>query len=94
MGLTRDLPIISRHDVTPVLGWHISGIRLRGKSEFMDFYSLTMGFGLKLMTRYQGSWNYINCAFLSFSYDYIDLLYKNNKLKRGHTISLGFGRSF
>jgi hypothetical protein len=94
IGLARDVPVIDRFDLIPVFGWHLSGIRLRGKPQTMDFYSLVTGFGFRLLTRYQGNQDLINYGFLSSSYDFIDLLYQNNRLKRGHTISFGIGHTF
>lgn len=94
LGVTRKESGIRLFHLIPVVGWHLNGIRLRGKPSYWDFYSLTTGFGLKFLAEYQGSWNLLNHACLSLSWDTLDLLYQNNKLKRGHTISLEIGRSF
>ena len=76
------------------MGWHQNGIRLRSKPEYKDFYSLTSGLGFNLMTKYRAQQSPLNYALLSFGMDFKDLLYTENKLKRGYTITMGIGHSF
>lgn len=94
VGLAKDYPVIDRFGLIPALGWHLNGLRLRGNAQIYDFYSLTTGFGLKLLTRHQGNQDLLNYGYFSISFDYIDFLYANNKLKRGHSITFGIGHTF
>lgn len=94
IGISKDYPIADRLRFVPAVGYHLNGIRLRGKSEYMDFYSLTSGLGINLMTRYRWKQNPMNFAFISFGMDFSDMLYKENKLKTGYTIIIGAGYAF
>jgi len=94
IGFSRDYPVTSGLRVQPALGWHQNGILLRGRAEYMDFYSLTSGLGLNLLTRYGGKDPLFNYAFLCLSYDFFDHLYTDNKLKQGCTLTMGIGHTF
>jgi len=94
IGISKDYPIADRLLFVPAVGYHLNGIRLRGKPEYMDFYSLTSGLGINVMTRYRGKHNPLNIAFISFGIDFSDMLYTENKLKTGYTIIIGVGHAF
>lgn len=94
IGISKDYEIVDRFCIVPAVGWHQNGIRLRAKSEYMDFYSLTSGFSLHLFTKYRGKHPILNFMFLAMAMDFMDLLYVENKLKRGYTINFGLGHTF
>ncbi|MBN1780611.1 hypothetical protein JW948_05755 [bacterium] len=94
IGFARDYPVVDRFGISPALGFHLNGIRLRGKSTYLDFYSLTYGLGGTLFTRYRGSRNLLNFGYVSANLDMMDLLYINNRLRRGITFKAGIGHSF
>jgi len=94
IGFCRNYSVSDRFSMIPALGWHYNGIFLRGKSNIMDFYSLTSGFGFQFLTKYRKQNPFLNFIFLSIGTDFIDLLYIENKLKRGCTISMGIGHTF
>lgn len=91
IGISKDTSISGGFTFVPAIGWHQNGIRLRGKSQTLDFYSLTSGLGIQLMTHYQGDLKIPNFLFLSYGFDFMDHLYKVNKLDHGYTATLGFG---
>lgn len=94
IGISRDYPVVDELRFIPAIGYHLNGIRLRGKPEYMDFYSLTSGIGINIMTRYRWKQQPVNFAFLSIAMDFSDMLYTENKLKKGYTIMLGAGYAF
>ena len=94
IGLAKESLVIHRFDLIPVLGWHQNGIRLQGKSEYKNFYSMTSGISLNLLTKYKETDHLLNFAFLSMSMDFIDLLHKENKLSKGYTFNIGVGHTF
>ena len=94
IGLAKENLIIHRFNLIPVLGWHQNGIRLQGKSQYKNFYSMTSGISLNFLTKYQVTDRLLNFAFLSMSMDFIDLLHKGNKLTKGYTFNIGVGHTF
>lgn len=94
IGLSKNYSIDDNFCMIPAVGWHQNAIRLRGKSEYMDFYSLTSGFGFRFMTKYRESRSFLNFLLLSIGMDFTDFLHIENKLKRGYTVTVGLGHTF
>ena len=94
IGLSRNVPIIDHFTVIPAFGWHVNGIRLRAKSRYLDFYSLTSGVGIHVLARRRTQKLIFNTAYVSLNLDFRDLLYTNNRLRHGHTIKIGLGHAF
>ncbi len=94
IGLSKQVEIHDGFTFIPAAGWHQNGIRLRGNADTLDFYSLTSGFGLQLMTYYDRSGRLPNYLVISCGWDFVDFLYEKNKLKQGFTLLTGLGYSF
>ena len=94
IGISKRVEIKDGFTFIPAAGWHQNGIRLRGNADTLDFYSLTSGFGLQLMTFYNSSGRLPNYLVVSCGWDFIDFLYEKNKLKQGFTLLTGLGYSF
>jgi len=94
IGISKNYPIANHLRFIPALGYHLNSIRLRAKPEYMDFYSLSSGLGLNILTRYRWKSDPVNFAFLLIGMDFSDMLYTDNKLKKGYTITIGAGYAF
>ncbi len=94
VGIAQVKPTARKIDLTPALGGHLNGIRLRGGELFKDFYSLTAGVGVSIHASSRFSRKLYGLFFTSGSLDFVDLLYEENKLKTGYSLSAGLGLKF
>ena len=93
LGVSRDKELKGLQ-LIPAAGWHLNGIRMRGNSRILDFYSLTSGPGIQLRIHYHGQRMVPEYLLFSCGYDIIDHLYTENKLKRGFCLTTALGYSF
>ena len=94
MGAGMKFNTSERFSLVPSFGVHLNGIRLRGKELYKDFYNLSFGVGLNLQARYGISKRMDGTAFASTSWDFVDLIHKENKLQNGFVLTLGLGLTF
>ena len=94
IGLARDYELQGRFRLSPAAGYHQNGILMRGKSRYLDFYSLTSGLGLHVLATDYGKPRLFNYAFLSLGLDIFDYLYEENKLSTGLSLCIGAGHRF
>ena len=94
MGAGMKFNTSERFCLVPSFGVHLNGIRLRGKELYKDFYNLSFGVGLNLQARYGISRHMDGTVFASTSWDFVDLIHQENKLKNGFVLTLGLGLTF
>jgi hypothetical protein len=94
MGAGMKFKTSERLSLVPSFGVHLNGIRLRGKELYKDFYNLSFGVGLNLQARYGISRRMDGTAFVSASWDFVDLIHQENKLQNGFVLTLGLGLTF
>jgi hypothetical protein len=94
LGAGGKVPVGERFSFVPSLGAHLNGIRLRGKSAYMDFNHLALGIGTNLQARYAVSKAMDGTIFTSASWDFLDLIHQTNKLRNGLVLTLGLGLTF
>lgn len=94
LGAGVKFNVNKRFSLVPSPGVHLNGIRLRGKELYKDFYNLSLGVGLNLQARYRISRNMDGTAFVSTSWDFIDLIHRENKLQHGIILTFGLGITF
>ena len=94
MGAGMKFNTSERFCLVPSFGVHLNGIWLRGKELYKDFYNLSFGVGLNLQARYGISKRMDGTVFASTSWDFVDLIHQENKLKNGLVLTLGLGLTF
>jgi hypothetical protein len=75
-------------------GAHLNMIRLRGKELYQDFTNMSLGLGLNLQARYAVSRCIDGTLFTSGSWDFIDPIHQENRLKNGFVVTFGLGLTF
>jgi hypothetical protein len=93
-GVALVKPTARKIDLTPAVGGHLNGIRLRGGELYKDFYSLTAGVGVSMHASFRLGGKLYGLIFTSGGLDFVDLLYDENKLKSGYSFSTGVGLKF
>lgn len=93
-GIARDFYIKARYRLSPAVGWHQNGMFMRGKSRYLNFYSLTSGIGLHALMIDLKESRLLNYLTISAGLDFVDYLYQDNKLRVGFTLCLGVGHRF
>jgi hypothetical protein len=94
LGAGGKIPAGERFNFVPSFGAHLNAIRLRGKIAYMDFNHLALGIGTNLQARYAISKSMDGTIFTSASWDFIDLIHQENKLRNGFVVTLGLGLTF
>ena len=91
MGAGMKFNTGEKFTLLPSFGVHLNAIRLRGKELYKDFYNLSFGVGLNLQARYGIGKRMDGTAFISTSWDFVDLIHQDNRLQNGFVLTLGLG---
>ena len=75
-------------------GAHFNMIRLRGKELYQDFTNMSLGLGLNLQARYAISKRIDGTIFTSGSWDFLDPIHQENRLRNGFVVTFGLGLTF
>jgi len=94
MGAGGKIPTSGRFTFVTSAGAHLNTIRLRGRELYQDFYNLSLGIGLNVQARYAFSKSIDGTIFTSGSWDFIDTIHWENKLKNGLGVTFGLGLTF
>lgn len=94
MGAGGKIPAGNRFLFVTSSGAHFNTIRLRGRELYQDFYNVSLGLGLNLQARYAISKSIDGTLFTSGSWDFIDPIHQENRLRNGFVVTFGLGLTF